>query len=304
MVTYLSRLFSNWSSVCIKTHIWYKKSNAAWESAFAGSVCLILQMSLFSLSRSWGKTSLRSHYCSPLTLLQHSFFAELCKKGTEVTTSEMRRLRVPLNFCTWLPTWPWASHVTMSIMLHLSLPPIPRSAQPPASTRRLIWLASASYCLAVKAISHTSPAHVLQLLLVSEIPETRCSWSAWHTAHQQLLRPTGSKRNPMTELCLEMSGQESSCKSLLLTGTPPGHTFTSQGLVMWPVTSVPCHITGHKVALPLWRSKYLTNVCRVPNRIQFLSWRILLYATAIFNDNKGRSAFFHLCWSRMFKEEN
>lgn len=28
-----------------------------------------------------GKTSLRSHYCSPLTLLQHSFFAELCKSA-------------------------------------------------------------------------------------------------------------------------------------------------------------------------------------------------------------------------------
>ena len=238
MAAHLSRLFSNWSSVCIKTHIWYKKSNAAWESVFADSVCLILQMSLFSLSRSLGKISLRSHCCSPLTLLQHSFFAELYKRALMALHERRGDRGFPLNFCTWLPMWPWASrdhehhiwpwasHLTVSITFHLSLPPIPRPPKPPASTRRLIRLASASYCLAVKAISHTSPARVPQLLLLSEIPEARCSWSARHTAHQQLLWPTGSKRSPVTELCLETSREESSHKSLLLTGTPPGHTFT------------------------------------------------------------------------------
>lgn len=192
----------------------------------------------------------------------------------------------------------------MSITLYLSLPPIPRSAKPPAFTRRLIWLVSASYCFVVKVISHKPPARVPQLLLFSEIPEAQHSWSAWHTAHQQLLWPTGSKRSPVTEHCLETSGQESYHKNLLLRGTPPGHPFISQGLVMWPSASVSCHTTGHKAALSLWRSKHLRNVCELPNRIQFPSWRILLYATAIFNNYKGRSAFFHHSWPRTFEEEN
>lgn len=210
-------------------------------------------MSLFSFSRSWGITSLRSHYCSPLTILQRSFFAEFYKRVLRALHERWGDWGFPLNFCTWLPMWPWASDVTMSITFHLSVPPTPRAAKHPASTRRLIWLVSASYCLAVKAISHTTPAHVPQLLLLSEIPEARRSWSAWHTPHQVLLWPTGSKKSPITELCLETSGEESSHKSLLLTGTPPAHVLTSQGLVMWPSASAPCHITRHKVALSLWK---------------------------------------------------
>lgn len=143
----------------------------------------------------------------------------------------------------------------MNIPFHLSVPPTPRAAKHPASTRRLIWWVSASYCLAVKAILHTTPAHVPHLLSLSEIPEARRSWSAWHTPppHQVLLWPTGSKKSPITELCLETSGEESPHKSLLLTGTPPAHILSSQGLVTWPSASAPCHITGHKVALSLWK---------------------------------------------------
>lgn len=101
-----------------------------------------------------------------------------------LTTSEMRRLRVPPQFLHDYPgdcechIWPWASHLTMSITFHLSMPPIPRLVKPPTFTRRLIWLVSASYCFVVKAISHTSLC-VPQLLLFSENPEARCSWPAW-----------------------------------------------------------------------------------------------------------------------------
>lgn len=161
-------------------------------------------MSFFSLSRTWGKISLRGHYCSSLTVLQHSFLAELCKRALRALYQ---------NFSTWLLTWLLASHLTMSITFHPSLPPIPRPAKPPASTGRLLYHILLSYCLEVKATSHTSPACVQQLLLLSEIPEARCSWWVWHTVQQQLLWPIRRKRSPITELCFEMSGEESSCKS-------------------------------------------------------------------------------------------
>jgi len=42
-------------------------------------------------------------------------------------------------------------------MFHFFLPPIPRPAKSPASTRRLILLLFDSHCLEVKAMSHTLP---------------------------------------------------------------------------------------------------------------------------------------------------
>lgn len=74
--------------------------------------------------------------------------------------------------------------------------------------------------------------------------------------------------------------------SLLLTGAPPGQWFLSQGPLMWPSASALCHTTGHKVVLLLWRSKYLTNVCEVPSRVQFPSWRILLCAIAMLHERQ------------------
>lgn len=236
-------------------------------------------MSFFSLSRTWGKISLRGHYCSSLTVLQHSFLAELCKRALRALYQ---------NFSTWLLTWLLASHLTMSITFHPSqnLLPLPED----------LFIIS-YYHTALRLRPHpTHHQHVCNNFSYSlKSQKPGAAGESDTQSSNSCFGPYEEREVLLLNFALKWVGK-SLLASLLLTRTPPGHTTTSQGPVRWPSASAPCHITGHEVVLSLWRTKYLTNVCEVPNRFQFPSWRTVLDATAKFNNNKGRSAFLHLCW--------
>lgn len=127
------------------------------------------------------------------------------------------------------------------------------------------------------------------LLLFSEIPDIRCSWSTYSPPKAALA--CRKQEEPQHWTLFESEGKRAlPHKSLLPAEAPSGHTLTSQPSHA-ALTSACSHITGPKAALSLWRRKHLTNLDKCPN----------LKDTELCYSNKSRCAFLPLHWFRVFK---
>lgn len=147
--------------------------------------------SLFALSSSREKMSLRSNSCSAVHLCLQAVCWALWN-DTEETRGGWGGF--PPNSCTWLTTWPQAWYFTS----HGLLFPGQQNLLPPPDDL-MDWL-PASQCPVLKAMPHTPPACLPPLLSVPEVPDMRRSWWDWHKAHHKLLWPRGGEKSPLADL--------------------------------------------------------------------------------------------------------
>lgn len=216
-------------------------------------VCLLtrpeIYRSLFALSSSREKMSLRSNSCSAVHLCLQAVCWALWN-DTEETRGGWGGF--PPNSCTWLTTWPQAW------LFHLSRPPVPRPAKPPASTR---WPDGLAACFAMPCAKGHAPYTTSMPAAASLGP-----WSPRHEA--QLVRLTQGppqaavaqrRREEPLGWSLGEKG-EGHLTRVFCEQEPHQDTHSPHSLVTQPSVSSHAHIT--------WRRQCLTNVCEVPDRIQ------------------------------------